>query len=73
MPPKAAPTTVTASRSADVQNTSMANAMTINNGSDRAWFREMLQQLTVNQKAFKMKLNAYNYQPVKMLSVKQFT
>jgi len=42
MSPKTAPTTVTASRSADVQDTSMADAITINNGSDRVWFRDIL-------------------------------
>ena len=73
MPPKAAPTTAIVSRSADVQNTSMADTTTINNSLDRAWFKNMLQQLTVNQKALKAKLNAHNHQPVKMPSVEKFT
>ena len=48
MPPKAAPTTATASRSVDVQDTSMADMITISNNSDEVWFKDMLQQLTVN-------------------------
>ena len=61
MPPKATPTIVTVSRSADIQDTSMEDA-SISNNMDSAWFRNTLQQLTVNQNTFKVKLNIYNYQ-----------
>ena len=42
MPPKAAPITATASRSTDVQDTSMADVTTTSNDSNRAWFKDTL-------------------------------
>jgi len=47
MPPKMTLTTVTTNRSANVQNTSMADTI-ISDNSDGLWFKNMLQQLTVN-------------------------
>ena len=69
MPPKATPTTATASRLADVVDTSMADTTTTSDNLDGAWFRNTLQQLTVNQNALKAKLDMYNHQPVKMPSI----
>jgi len=66
MPPKVTPTTATVSRSADLVDTSMADITTTSNNSDRAWFKNILQQLTVNQDALKAKLDVHNHQPVKM-------
>ena len=48
MPPKAVLTTAIVSRSADVQNTSIVDTTTTSDGLDRVWFKDMLQQLTVN-------------------------
>ena len=71
MPPKATPIIATANRSQDIQNTGIKD-VSISNGSDNIWFRNTLQQLIVNQKAFKAKLNVHNHQPVKMPSIKKF-
>ena len=71
MPPKVIPTTATISRLVDVQDTSMEDAR-ISNNSDGAWFQDILQQLTVNQNALKVKLDVYNHQPVKMPSIEIF-
>ena len=72
MPPKAAPTTVTISRSTNIQNTSMVDATTTNDNSDGVQFKDTLQQLIVNQEIFKAKLNMYNHQLIKMLLIKKF-
>ena len=61
MPLKATPITATASRLADVQDTSIAGVITTSNYSDGAWIREIMQQLTVNQNALKVKLKVYNH------------
>ena len=51
----------------------MADVTTTSNGLNGAWIREIMQQLTVNQNALKAKLNIYNHQSVKMLSIEWFT
>ena len=71
MPPKATPTTMTASRSADIEDTSMEDT-SMSNNIDNAWMKTTLQQLTKNQNAFKMKIDAYNHQLVKMSSIEKF-
>ena len=69
MPPKATPIIATISRSQDMQDTSIKNT---SSNADGTWFKDTLQQLTINQNAFKTKLNAHNYQPVKMPLIKRF-
>jgi len=64
MPPKTTPITVTASKLANIINTSMADTTITNNNLNKMWFRDILQQLTINQNAFKAKLNVYNHQTV---------
>ena len=71
MPLKVMLTTVTTSRSTDVKDTSMENAST-SNSMDSAWMRTILQQLMETQNGLKMRINTYNHQPVKMLSIKRF-
>ena len=69
MPPKAILILAIASQLQDIQDINIEN---VSSNADNMWVREMLQQLIINQNAFKVKLNGYNYQPVKMPSIKWF-
>ena len=70
MPLKATLTLTTISRSQNIQNINIKNA---NSNANDIWFKKTLQQLIINQNAFKAKFNAHNHQSVKMPLIKWFT